>query len=62
LDGIIQILGIDKVVPAELFLGFGEGTIRGRDLPIADANGGRRLRGLERLAANVMLSSFGYCP
>ena len=45
LDGFVQVVGVDQVVAAQLFLGFREGAVGGRDLALPDADGRRRLGG-----------------
>src|SRR6185437_13827700 len=50
LQRVVQILGFDQIVSAELLLGFGERTVGGDGLPVANTYRGGRRRRLERVA------------
>src|SRR5450755_2806791 len=50
-DGFVQIFGLNEIVSAELFFGFGEGTVGDGAFFIAHAHGGGAGDGLKFVAA-----------
>src|SRR6266571_7797924 len=50
-DGLVEVLAVQQVEPAELLLRLGEGAVGGERLPVPDPNGRRRAAGLEGLTA-----------
>src|SRR4029079_6333893 len=54
LDRVVQVARFDQVVAAELLLRFGERAVRGRDLPVAHADGGGGADRLQGVAAQVV--------
>src|SRR5689334_15655246 len=59
LNGIVEVLRLDEIEAAELFLRFRERSVGRGDLAIANSNGGRGLRGLERFAAEPVAALSG---
>src|SRR5688572_3420240 len=54
LDRLVQVLGLDEVVAAQLLLRLGERAIGGRRLPVPHPHRHRGLRRVERIAADVL--------
>src|SRR5438445_11797570 len=54
LDRVLHVLGVDQVIAPQLLLGLDVGPVGRRDLAVANANAGRGVGGLERVAADVL--------
>src|SRR3954447_14116241 len=52
LEGSVEVLHVDDVVPAEDFLGLGEWAVGGRPLAVPHPHGRRRVGALERIAGH----------
>src|SRR5579872_1980236 len=61
-DRLVQVLGLDQVVAAELFAGLGERAVRGQRLAVADPHrggGGDRLQPVGRLEGAALDDALG---
>src|SRR5574341_1074376 len=54
LDRVVQVLGFDEEVAPELLFGLRERPVGGRELAVANANGGRGIGVLQSVAADIM--------
>ncbi len=54
MNGLVQVCRVDQIETAQLFLRLGEWTVGSGDFALPDPHGRGGLRGLQRIAADVV--------